>query len=139
MLGDQLGGVGHEVAVALMTRLLGGRRGGQEHVRPLDEPLVVVHRDTEHLADDMGRQAQRVLLDQLEAVTQAVEEFGGDRRDARTPPLGLARCEGALHDPSIARVLRRILVDQRVRVVVDADAAHEARQSGQAQIAAGRG
>ena len=72
--------------------------------------------DSEHVADDGDRQAEREILDQVHLALRddAVERLVDDLLDARAHVLDPARGEGLHHQPAQAGMIRRILLQHPV-------------------------
>ena len=78
--------------------------------------LAMLLGNSEHVADDGDRQAEREILDQVHPALRddAVERFVDDLLDARAHVLDPAGGEGLHHQPAQAGVIRRILLQHPV-------------------------
>ena len=78
--------------------------------------LAMLLGDSEHVADDGDRQAEREILDQVHLALRddAIERLVDDLLDARAHVLDPARGEGLHHQPAQAGVVRRILLQHPV-------------------------
>ena len=110
----------HRIAGVALLDLLRRQRHRIEQAsaiaRTCIKYLAMLLGDSEHVADDGDRQAEREILDQVHLALRddAVERLVDDLLDARAHVLDPARGEGLHHQPAQAGVVRRILLQHPV-------------------------
>jgi hypothetical protein len=93
------------------------------------ERLAMLFGNSEHVADDGDRQAEREILDQVHLPLRddAIERLVHDLLDARAHVLDPARGERLHHQPAQAGVVRRVLLQHPVAHAAEYRLVHDLR------------